>query len=369
MTMRVNTDLGAFSGGAAIAAIIALVSASNGFLTTNPAALSIDRMLLLAMSTSVAFASVFVVGHLAFRHVGVSHRLCYAALGALAMIIAMMVFADTQARTAAITSGAFIPAMALPAAAGWLIGSFYHWFAKYDVEGDDVDALEAMVRKKGKADNAEESPDDPSMDQVSSPVLVSTATAEYFDGPTQVRNSLNAAVAAAVTGVMVSHIVMWFFLLAGSYGSMPSANKGSSSTLFPIKPSPLGVQLPDFAVLGDAFVSVLASGLLMSLMLFIPVALIILAGHLGLRAFGRSGYADYGLAGLAIPPVIGLVLIFMLPLGLQLAIPFAMAMLLYRKLAGLEPLAVREDIEVTDRRSLVAADHARRRFARVISRG
>jgi hypothetical protein len=357
------------AGGAAVAASIALVGASNGFLTTNSAALSTDRMLLLAMSTGMAYTSVFVVGHLAFRQVAVSHRLCYAALGALAMIVAMMVFADTQARNAAMVSGAFIPSLALPAAAGWLIGSFYHWFAKYDVEGDDVDALEAVVRKRGQTDNAAESAGDTSMDPASGPVLVSTATAEYFDGPTQVRNSLNAAVAAAVTGVMASHIVMWFFLLAGAYGSMPSSNKGSSSALFPIKPSPIGVQLPDFAVLGDTFVSVLGSGLLMSLILFIPVALIILAGHLGLRAFGRSGYADYGLAGLAMPPVIGLVLIFMLPLGLQLAIPFAMSMLLYRKLAGLEPLAVRDDIEVTDRRSLVAADHARRRFARVISRG
>lgn len=367
--MRVNTDLGAIAGGAAIAATIALVSASNGFLTTNPGALSTDRILLLAISTGVAFTAVFVVGHLAFRQSAVSHRLCYAALGALAMIAAMMIFADTQARNAAIVSGAFIPSLALPAAAGWLIGSFYHWFAKYDVEGDDIDALDALVRERGQPGNAEETADLPSMDSASNPIYVSTATAEYFDGPTQVRSSLNAAVAAAVTGVMVSHIVMWFFLLAGAYGSMPSSHKGSSSALFPIKPSPIGVRLPDFAVLGDAFVSVLASGLLMSLMLFIPVALIILAGHLGLRAFGRSGYADYGLAGLAMPPVIGLVLIFMLPLGLQLAIPFAMAMLLYRKLAGLEPLAVREDIEVTDRRSLVAADHARRRFARVISRG
>jgi hypothetical protein len=366
--MRINTDLGAMAGSTAVAATIALVSASNGFLTTNSAALSTDRMLLLAMSTSMAFTSVFVVGHLAFRQIAVSHRLCYSALGALAMIVAMMVFADAEARNAAIVSGAFIPSLALPAAAGWLIGSFYHWFAKYDVEGDDISALDAAVRNGNQIGDIEESAGVSSIDAGSSPVHIRTATTEYFGGPTQVRSSLNAAFAASVTGVMVSNIVMWSFVFAGSYDSFPTSNKGSSSALFPIKPSPI-VQLPDFAVLGDAVVSVLGSGLLMSLILLIPVTLIILVGHLGLRAFGRSGYADYGLAGFAMPPIIGLALIFMLPLGLQLAIPFAMTMMLYRKLAGLEPLAVREDIEVTDRRSLVAADHARRRFARVISRG
>lgn len=365
--MRINTDLGAIAGGAAITATIAVVSVSNGFFTTNHSALSIDRTLLQSASMSIAFTTVFFVGHLLFRHLAVSHRLAYAGLGATAMIVALMVFADTQARTDAITSGSFLPSLALPAAAGWLIGSFYHWFAKYEIEGDDIDALDRMVRETGKTVD-ETKPGDQPLKQEAGAAYVRTATAEYFDGPTQVRNSLNAAVAAAVTGVMVSHIVMWFFLLAGSYSRIPASTKGSSSALFPIKPSPIGVKLPDFALLGDAFVSVLASGLLMSLILFIPVALIILAGHLGLRAFGRSGYADYVLAGLAMPPVIGLVLLFMLPLGLQLAIPFALAMMLYRKLAGLEPLAVREDIEVTDRRSLVAADHARRRFARVISR-
>lgn len=362
--MRVNTDSGAIAGSAATAAIMAVVSASNGFFTTNHDAFSTDRILLLAVSMSMAFTTAFVVGHLAFRQLAVSHRLAYAGLGALAMVLALMVFADPEARNARLVSGAFIPALALPAAAGWLVGSFYHWFAKYDVEGDDLDALDTAVRESGPIGEGAEPGVHASPDAEAGPAYVRTATAEYFDGPTQVRTSLNAALVAAVTAVIVSNIIMWFFLLAGQYGRIPAGNRAGAA-----KSLPPGIEIPNFAVLGDAVVSVLTSGLMLSVILCIPVTLIVLLGHLGLRALGRSAYTDYALAGFALPPIIGLALIFMLPLGLQLAIPFAMAMMLYRKLAGLEPLAVKEDIEVTDRRSLVAADHARRRFARVISRG
>ena len=42
-------------------------------------------------------------------------------------------------------------------------------------------------------------------------------------------------------------------------------------------------------------------------------------------------------------------------------------MMLYRRLAGVEPKAVKEDVEVRDRRNLVGADHARRRYGRIIA--
>jgi hypothetical protein len=50
-----------------------------------------------------------------------------------------------------------------------------------------------------------------------------------------------------------------------------------------------------------------------------------------------------------------------------MAFPCAIAMLIYRNLAGLEPKPVAEDILVNDRRHLVGSDHARRRYGRVIA--
>jgi hypothetical protein len=42
-------------------------------------------------------------------------------------------------------------------------------------------------------------------------------------------------------------------------------------------------------------------------------------------------------------------------------------MVIYRSYAGLEPKHVAEDIMVHDRRHLVGANHARRRYGRVIA--
>jgi hypothetical protein len=50
------------------------------------------------------------------------------------------------------------------------------------------------------------------------------------------------------------------------------------------------------------------------------------------------------------------------------AIPTAIAMLFYRYLAGLEPKALPEDVEVRDRRTLVGANHPRRRYSRIVGR-
>jgi hypothetical protein len=49
-----------------------------------------------------------------------------------------------------------------------------------------------------------------------------------------------------------------------------------------------------------------------------------------------------------------------------MAFPSAIAMVIYRRLAGLEPKPIHEDIEVRDRRSLVGAQHARRRYGRIV---
>ena len=55
--------------------------------------------------------------------------------------------------------------------------------------------------------------------------------------------------------------------------------------------------------------------------------------------------------------------------SLLLAVPTAIAMVVYRNMAGLEPKPVKEDVIVGDRRNLVGADHARRRYGRVVKAG
>jgi hypothetical protein len=46
--------------------------------------------------------------------------------------------------------------------------------------------------------------------------------------------------------------------------------------------------------------------------------------------------------------------------------PTAIAMSVYRNMAGVEPKPVKEDILVRDRRHLVGAQHPRRQYGRVV---
>jgi hypothetical protein len=70
--------------------------------------------------------------------------------------------------------------------------------------------------------------------------------------------------------------------------------------------------------------------------------------------------------GAAAPIIVGLCLFVIgLLITMRLVLPLAVAMFAYRRLAGLEPAGLPEDIEVDDRRALIGADHVRRKYSRV----
>ena len=100
----------------------------------------------------------------------------------------------------------------------------------------------------------------------------------------------------------------------------------------------------------------------------VPVMFVsILAGHYVARGFKRTDYGAYFGLGLVAPIAIALFSMFVLaPIALALAVANGVAMVLYRNLAGLEPVPVREDILAARERDLVAADHPRRAFGRVV---
>ena len=61
------------------------------------------------------------------------------------------------------------------------------------------------------------------------------------------------------------------------------------------------------------------------------------------------------------------------PFGVMVVLPWVLpsvvAMVSYYRLAGFEPLALPSDIEVSDPRTMLAADHVRRRVRRVVPIG
>lgn len=357
--MRINTNTYALAAGGAITAALAFTAINTGYYSADANPLSIDRKILMAATAAAIYVAVFTTAHALFRRAGLSHRLYYASAGAVAMLVASTVIVDPEYLRIAKNNGQLIPTLLLPFIAGWLPGSLYHWQAGHAEAQSDIDELVTRIRRP-----AMNEPNPAGID----PAHISTSSTEYYDGPVQVKNSINATLFAATFATFSSHVILFFFLIAGQVVVSASAVDPNSRIAVMFKRSPSGAPAPDYSVLFEALLPVVTSGVTLSLVAAIPVGIAIYLSHLGLRAFGRSDYLSYGLAGLALPPTIGLVLFFVLPLGLQLAIPFALAMMLYRRLAGLEPLAIREDVEVTDRRALVGADHARRRYARVIDR-
>ncbi|HEY6633588.1 MAG TPA: hypothetical protein VIZ90_19205, partial [Rhizobiaceae bacterium] len=112
---------------------------------------------------------------------------------------------------------------------------------------------------------------------------------------------------------------------------------------------------------GATFLALVVYGL-------IPFAVMIFMCHHVCRALDKTSMLAYGVAGLVTPIALSVLTLFAVPLGFYVAVPSAIAMMMYRRLAGVEPKPVKEDIEVRVRRDLVGASHARRSYGRIIAK-
>ena len=80
---------------------------------------------------------------------------------------------------------------------------------------------------------------------------------------------------------------------------------------------------------------------------------------------------SYALAGVVVPLGFALMLLALMgPFGVMVVLPWVLpsvvAMSVYHRLAGFEPLALPQDIEVRDPRNMLPADHVRRRVKRAV---
>ena len=100
--------------------------------------------------------------------------------------------------------------------------------------------------------------------------------------------------------------------------------------------------------------------------------LFIRKAHGFLQARGKDRMRSYALAGVFVPMAFVLMLLalmgpFAVMVVLPWVVPSVLGMVCYHRLAGFEPLALPSDIEVADPRTMLAADHVRRRVRRVVS--
>jgi len=356
---RVRTDLHALFIGLLLVSALTYFASGYGILP-RPGVKTLDAALLWCLIGGVIYLAILVPGHLLFRHLGLSGRWAYAGLGAAACTAALV---SRMALSEVVAGGMLSLHLLFTVVSGALFGFLYHWRAGYEATGDDPARLArvlnpgaagdpvAALRARASASGGTFGQRAPSLS--SDLALVDTGDEEYFDGPLQVRTSVPLAFVAAFLATCLFGVGKYVFTL-GLKGSL-IAPKGLG---------PLSDQMSTVAGFeGAALLCTVVLGTL-------PIAVVILLAHAALRAMDKQSYAAYAVGGLVAPVVIGLLMfVVFVFMGLLLAVPTAIAMLVYRNMAGLEPKPVKEDVIVGDRRNLVGADHERRRYGRVIKAG
>jgi hypothetical protein len=299
-----------------------------------------DALVFAGLRGALTYLLAFVLGHLALRRFGVGGRWAYAGLGAASALICVASQTLAADWTNLVEMGSLSFYLAVPLIAGLIMGFLYQWRAGLEADGDDPALLEATLQNGAPAGaiSADGS-------------LVDTGQAEYFDGPLQVRTTFPVAFVAALLSAGIFGLVRMAFGIPGEISGWMQS----------------GQSLPMNQMVALAIQSQLPVIFFMGMMAPVPFAALVMLGHVILRAWDKTSRVAYLLMGAAAPVLLLLVLGPMgILLGLQAAVPMAVAMSVYRNMAGVEPKQVKEDIMVSDRRHLVGADHARRRFGRLI---
>lgn len=308
-----------------------------------------DALVLGVLEGGVVFLLAFLAGHLGLRRAGVGLRWPYAGAGAVAALIVFAAATPRETFDLLVERGTASLYILLAVAVGAVIGFIYHRRADYETFGDEPSALAERLAGAPRPEIAEPSaPPAVSTDRV----LVNTGGAEYFDGPLVVRTSVPVMFVAALGSMGLWGLGKLMLALAQA-----AANRGARA--------------PD--ALWNEAIEILAwqgMGLWMFVVLgTLPFVVVIFAAHSAARALRRSDARTYALFGFVAPVLLGAVSLTFFFLGLLLALPGAVCLLVYKRLAGLEPAPVKEDVLVRDRRALVGADHPRRRFGRVVRAG
>lgn len=328
--VMVRTNRKAVLTGAIIVALFTLEVIRTGLVMAAQDRSSLDAWIVMALATGAIYAILFLLAHDQLRRRGVRSRGAYAGIGAIAAVPPFLLALGSHAVLGAAQAGTLSAVLVCPLIGGALMGFLYHRRAGYETEGDDVGSLAVAAGDTASA----------------SPAYVVTDSAEYFSGPFVVRSSLGANAIASLLAAAA-------FILASTLAA---------------RAQPYASPLTEFMAHNGAGRTILQGVLGMA----IPIGILVAMTHAYLRARGKHSYANYALAGLIGPGIFSVLMAmtgmswFALVYLFQFLAPSLVGMLAYRRLAGLEPAPLPDDIEVSDRRTLVGEDHARRRMARIV---
>lgn len=373
----VATSIRGFLVGAAITGAFIVACAKQGLSLPGPAVWTPDTTLIYGATAGLAYSLIFAGIHFILFYARVGMRAAYAANGAIACMIVFGVWLGGDKLMEMAEQGVAIVTFIVPAALGGLVGFLYHINAGYSATGDDPHRLDAILRDvrsglpgfgdamSGNSGSLSSNPD--SNAQLSDDQAhVVAEQAEYYSGPVQVRTSFGTMLVSAIVGTMFYSFGAAFMAFA-AWLSPSKKTAENIADQFSDRLNPFfGVDGVESAL--QVFASYGAGSLIIAFTMAIPFAFVIYCCHMIARMRDATSYTQYAVIGFVAPPVLGLLLFFVFFfVGVQMAFPCAIAMLFYRKHAGLEPKHVAEDIEVRDRRNLVGANHVRRKYGRVIA--
>ena len=327
-------------------ALLATGGAVFIFLCTVPAMMTLevglhmDALLLSCLSGGVVFGGAFVIGHMVLRRIGLGSRAWYAALGACALALAYASRMRPMDLEAVAEQGLIAYFFILPTLVGAAMGFLYAFKAGWEIGGDSPDALVEALRGVAEEEGGGSAP----------PVVVRAGDTEYFAGPLRVRTSLPLMILAAALTIGMAAGARALLVLGWEASHL--ADRSNAAVI-------------DHTAQASLFVG-LEMGFII-LIAVVPLTLSILAGHFIARGFKTHARWAYFVIGFIAPAVLALLSMgALIGIGLAIALPSAVGLLLYRNFAGLEPVPVREDIRVGDVRGLIPADHPRRQFGRII---
>lgn len=321
-----------------------LICLKLGFANLSSEVRSLDSVILDCAKFSAVSTIVFLIGHLLFRKLQTISRAFYSLTGAFAFLVAMWILIPQSSIDTLVVSGLVTLGVTPPLLVGIMAGFLYHRFAGIAYEISDVDELAGFTTGEEGETQGE--------------ALIKSSSAEFYDGPLQVKTSFGALLIASIFGLIVYDIAGLLGLVIPELIALIGGGT-TSQPLF--KDSESLVSHLNFALI---------DGLLDKIIFFIPYGFVILVCHLAARGLNRHSYRSYLAISLAIPTVLALV-VYPIPgaakfIGFSFVIPMAIGALLYRSLAGVEPKSLPEDVIVSDKRALVGKDHALRKYRRVV---
>lgn len=322
------------AGMAVVAGCWAIFGMDDGVFAT------IDGNIFAMLLGSIGFLALFTLAHVGLMAAQITRGWAYAVAGALCFAPTFLIAGGEHLLATAQRENALSVAIAIPALIGAMIGYAYHATAGRVIHGDDPDRLAQWLGLQLAR------PEDQRDDLTTARIGEET----YYNGPVQVRTTLGAMLmAAAITSLICVGLSVLIYQLSAQilWEMASSVDEAMALDMAQSLVTPNVVLLTCLLIMICSIIS-----------LFVPN----LVSHKLCQYFKVTSSGGYAVIGFGVCFAMGFIIFPLLA-----AAPFAaLSAAIYRKLAGLQPLALPEDLTVSDPRTLIGENHPRRQYHRVV---